>query len=179
MWMSVLMVSLSMIFAAALALAFVMKHTALEWRIEGSPGLPSGLGGASAAMLAQAWVLQGARDAILHNRDRQLIRQLAFSILLGLVFLGFEIANWQQIQSALQPGQDDGLYVSCFLLLTGLQTIPVLCGFPPLLVVLYRAGQHEYTSSHCEPVKLCVQYWHFLAALWFVIIAGLVIVTYV
>jgi len=173
------MVSLSMIFATALVATFLLRHSAAEWRIEGSPGLPSGIGGATAAILAQAWVLRSAKNAILANKDRQLVRLLTISLFLGLVFLGFEIANWQQIQAALQPGQDDGLYVSCFLLLTGLQTIPILCGFPPLLVVLFRAGRHEYTSSHCEAVKLCIQYWHFLAVLWVAILSGLVIVTYV
>ena len=174
----VLMASLAVLFVAALIATFVTWQNAAEWRTEGSPGLPAGLTGATAVMFLQAWTLRGASRAIDENRDQQLVRLLTVSLFLGLVFLGFLIASWQQIEMALQPGQDDALYVFCFILLTGLHAAYVFCGFPPLLIVLCRATQREYTSSHCEPVKLCIQYWHFVAALWAVLLACLVVVTY-
>lgn len=176
--MYVLLASLSVLFAGALIAMIVTWLNASEWRTEGSPGLPAGLTGATVAICLQAWALHRASRAISENRDRGLVRLLTISIFLGLLFLGFQIANWQQIEMALQPGLDDALYVFCFVLLTGLHAAHVLCGFPPLLVVLYRAGQHEYTSSHCEPVKLCIQYWHYLAAVWVVLLAFLVVMTY-
>ncbi len=173
-----LMASLSMFFVTALIAMFSSWESSIEWRTEGSPGLPGGLAAASATIFAQAWVLHLAWRAIKENRDRGFVRLLTLAIFLGLLFLGFQLANWQRIEMALRPGLDDELYVFYFLLLTGIHAAQVFFGFPPLLVVLYRAGQHEYTSSHCEPVKLCIQYWYYLAAVWLVLLACLVIVTY-
>lgn len=176
--MYVLLASLSVLFASALVALFVTWEQAPVWRSEGSPGLPVGLAGATAALLLQSWTLHGATIALRENRDRGLVRSLALSVFLGLAFLAFQIANWQQIDLALQPGLDDALYVFCFLLLTGLHALHVVGGFPPLLIVLYKAGHHEYTSSYCEPVSLVIQYWHYLTVVWMVLLGALILVTY-
>ena len=68
---------------------------------------------------------------------------------------------------------NQSLYAFTFYLLTGLHWLHVVGGFAPLGVVLYRVNQREYSSSRMEGIKFCVQYWHYLGAIWLVLLTTL------
>ena len=85
--------------------------------------------------------------------------------------------DWFQILEAERAWLDKSLYTFCFFTLTGVHALHVLGGFVPLGIVLHRAKRREYSSSRHEGVRFCVQYWHFLAVVWLVLVAVLVTTT--
>jgi heme/copper-type cytochrome/quinol oxidase subunit 3 len=58
-------------------------------------------------------------------------------------------------------------------LLTGVHALHVLGGFVPLGFVVHHALRRQYSSSSHEGLTLCAQYWHYLGAVWLVLVSML------
>ena len=59
-------------------------------------------------------------------------------------------------------------------MLTGLHAIHVIGGVVSLLVVALRAYRERYSATEYMGVRLVTLYWHFLGAVWLVLVVVLV-----
>jgi cytochrome c oxidase subunit 3 len=158
-----------MVFAATVVAYLVTRYSLHHWS-EKSLTLPSGLYGSTGLLLLVSLSFEWAVAGIRKNRQRQLTKGLVLAGLLALGFLLVQGLNWWAILNQ-NPGlHDRDLALFTFYMLTGVHALHVVGGFVPLAVVLFRVAQREYSSSRHEGVRLCVQYWHFLGAVWLMLL---------
>ena len=118
---------------------------------------------ASSATLRRAVRAIGAGDAT------TLTRGLAATTLLGAGFLAGQAWAWHDL---LRAGVTmEGAYGTVFYWLTGLHAAHVLGGLIFLAVCQARALLGRYTRDSHLGVELCEIYWHFLGAVWLVLVA--------
>jgi heme/copper-type cytochrome/quinol oxidase subunit 3 len=170
--MFIFMLSLSVLFAASL-IGFALTRLYSEtWRTADMPALPAGLFGSTALIAGLSAAAQYALVCARRNRFDALGRALLLTFVLAFAFLAGQTMNWLHMLQGFAPGARS-LYAFTFYAMTGLHALHVVGGFVPLAIVTARARRKEYTSSHHEGLKLCVQYWHFLGAVWLVLLVAL------
>lgn len=169
----VFLASLTVLFGASLVGYLVTRAGSGVWRPPGVPGLPAGLWVSSVLVIAISVALEAARVAARKNQRRALRRRLGLGLGLALAFLAAQLQNWREMYAVMLTVDVRSLFPDTFYLLTGLHAAHVIGGLVPLGIVWYRATQNEYSSSRHEGVALCVQYWHFLTAVWAVLFLAL------
>ncbi len=177
MGLIVLLISLSVLFAATLLVYIFTRYENNVWRTDQVPGLPIGLFASTTMILCVSASLHRAMKAIRANQLERLEHSLMLTLLFAVGFLGGQTFNWIHMSGAQLRPNGETLYIMTFFLLTGLHAVHVLGGFIPLSIVTVRARRREYSSSHCEGIKLCAQYWHFLAIVWLVMLTTMFVVT--
>lgn len=160
--------SLSVLFGAGIVAYLVTRYTSPRWRLPETPDLPVGLFASTVLILATSVALHVALKAIKKNQLSLVLRSLRLSGLFALAFLIGQFINWYDM-AELQHGTP-ALYVFTFYMVTALHALHVIGGLIPLGIVTAKAGRQEYSSSRWEGLKLCAQYWDFLAIVWLVIL---------
>lgn len=161
--------SLTMIFGATVIAYLITRYNHPAWgRLE--VGAPWGTLLATVILAAVSFTLEYALRAIRRNQQRRLLRGLQASLALAVLFLLTQVHNWSATQR-LATETNQLLSLFTFYLLTGVHAAHVLGGLIPLGIVYRRATEREYSSSRLEGVLFCVQYWHFLMAVWLVLVA--------
>jgi len=163
--------SLSVLFLASLIAYFVTRAQSAVWRDQTTPDLPGGLWVSSTVLVLLSVVLRSGQAGIERNLPDRLIRGLGLGVILAGGFLALQIQNWTEVARARLAGPPKSLYEFTFYMLTGLHALHVVAGLVPLLVVLKRAQEREYSSSHFEGVRLVRQYWDFLLVVWCILFA--------
>jgi heme/copper-type cytochrome/quinol oxidase subunit 3 len=166
----ILFCSMTVLFAATIVGFWFMRLTAPEFRAPGLPDLPRGLLFSTGLIAFTSFAIGSAQLAVRKNRLDTVKRWLLAAGALGALFLLTQTANW----FAMRPPNDaPSLYIATFYILTGVHALHVLGGFVPLGIVIYHAAQRHYSSSQHEGLSLCAQYWHYLGAVWLVLVAML------
>ena len=154
-------------FFAGLIGSFLVFRVAHEvWPPATLPRLPVGVTGVNTLiLLASALTMGRARAAIRGGAQRELIRMLLVTTVLGVVFLLVQGYEWIRL---LQYGLTlaSGVYGATFYVLVGCHGVHVLGAVIWLLSVLRRAGQRSYTAKAHTGVALCAMYWYYVVALW-------------
>ena len=177
MGLIVLLISLSVLFAATLLVYVFTRFENNVWRTDQVPGLPLGLVGSTAMILGVSASLHQAMKAVKQNKLERLEHTLRLTVLFAIGFLGGQTFNWLHMTHAQLRPSGEALYIMTFFLLTGLHAAHVVGGFIPLGFVLHHARRRDYSSSSHEGIKLCAQYWHFLAIVWLVMLTTMFVVT--
>ncbi len=99
---------------------------------------------------------------------------LAATILLGIVFMGFQIFEYMHAYSELNLKLTSGIYGSTFFMLTGFHGFHVTMGAIMLTVVLYRVMKGHFTPEQHFAFEGAAWYWHFVDVVWL----GLYVVVY-
>jgi cytochrome c oxidase subunit 3 len=147
---------------AGLTSAYIVLRGVPAWQ---NIQLPSLLWPNTAVLLLSSFTIELSRRAVRKNHLQTMKTWLALSGLLGLGFIGGQIAAWRQLVNA-------GVYLpstlqsSFFYLLTGLHGLHLLVGIMGLSFVLHRALRSQLTAFNHESLKLCATYWHVMDALW-------------
>jgi len=156
---------------AGLSSAYIVLRGVPAWQnIE----LPRLLWANTAVLLLSSIAIETARRAIRRNDIQSMKRWLMAGGVMGLAFLGGQLAAWRQLVSA-------GVYLpstlqsSFFYILTGLHGLHLLAGIVALGYVLVKAFQNRLTAFNYEPLKLCGLYWHVMDALWIYLLLLLVL----
>jgi heme/copper-type cytochrome/quinol oxidase subunit 3 len=165
--------SLSVLFIASIVAYLVTRAQTQVWRSERTPGLPLGLIGSSALILAVSASVQRALNAVRQNRLTTLTRSLYQSLIFASAFVVGQLFNWVTLWRETLAAGEKTLFVATFFMLTGLHALHVIGGFVPLGIVIARARRREYSSSRYQGVLFCAQYWHFLGVVWFVLLVTL------
>jgi cytochrome c oxidase subunit III len=162
--MYLLVLALSMFFAASIVAYLVIRAMHQPWPPPGFPALPRSLWLSTLGIVLSSFTIQGALRAARRNDQRRLCRDLAATLVLGFAFLVLQAFAW--IQVFLQIAQPEGPYVKLFYVLTGLHAVHVIGGLGPLVAVTHRAFAGRYSTSVHPGVSYSTIYWHFLDAIW-------------
>lgn len=166
--MRLLLLSLSMLFAASLVGYVVIRSGASAWPPPGMPGFPSGLWVSTALILLASVTIQWAVAAVRRGDQRSLRYGLLATALLGAGFLASQTVNWfVLVAEHLTPKVN--LYGFTFYLLTGLHAAHVVGGLIPLVITTVRAFRGAYTTEFHPGVENVATYWHFLDGVWLVL----------
>jgi cytochrome c oxidase subunit 3 len=99
---------------------------------------------------------------------------LAATIVLGAVFMSFQIYEYMHAYSDLNLKLSSGIYGSTFFMLTGFHGFHVTLGAIMLAVVLYRHLKGHFTPDNHFAFEGAAWYWHFVDVVWL----GLYVVVY-
>lgn len=163
--------SVTSLFLATLAAVVITRIFSERWPSDRIAELRGGLliSTACLALCSLSW--WSATRALAHNRESRLRQSLYAAAGFAVLFLVAQTQNALHAWSLLHATED--LYAFTFSLITGVHALHILGGLVPLAIVIHRASQREYSSSRSQGVRLCAQYWHFLGAIWLVILAVL------
>ena len=154
-------------FFAGLIGSFLVFRVAHEvWPPAMLPRLPVGVTGVNTLiLLASALTMRRARAAIRGGAQRELVRMLLVTAVLGVVFLLVQGYEWIRL---LQYGLTlaSGVYGATFYVLVGCHAAHVLGAVGWLLSVLRLAVRRRYTAGAHAGVALCAMYWYYVVALW-------------
>ncbi|MES2932593.1 MAG: cytochrome c oxidase subunit 3 [Pseudomonadota bacterium] len=99
---------------------------------------------------------------------------LAATVLLGAIFMGFQVYEYMHAYSELNLKLTSGIYGSTFFMLTGFHGFHVTMGAIMLSVVLYRLMKGHFTPENHFAFEGAAWYWHFVDVVWL----GLYVVVY-
>jgi len=172
--MRLLVLALSMLFAASIVGYLLIRSKATVWPPPGMPILPHGLWTSTLIIAISSLTMHSAVRAARAGRRQPLQSWMLLTTLLGVAFLASQTVNWFALVAANLTAKTN-LYGFTFYLLTGLHAVHVVGGLIPLAVVTARAWHGRYSADFHPGVEYCAIYWHFLAAVWVVLFLVLVI----
>jgi cytochrome c oxidase subunit III len=168
--MKILVLALSMLFAASILGYLVIRFRASAWPPPGVPHLPGTLWISTLIIVVSSFTMQGAVRAARADRQGALRNGMLLTTVLALAFLVSQTLNWFALVAANLTAKTN-LYGFTFFMLTGLHAAHVVGGVIPLGVVTARAFRGRYSSTFRPGVEYCAIYWHFLAVVWVVLFA--------
>jgi cytochrome c oxidase subunit 3 len=128
----------------------------------------------TALLLLSGVTLTISHHALRENNRSKTAIWLAATVLLGAIFMGFQIYEYMHAYSDLNLKLTSGVYGSTFFLLTGFHGFHVTLGAIMLSVVLYRVLKGHFTADNHFAFEGAAWYWHFVDVVWL----GLYVVVY-
>ena len=128
----------------------------------------------TALLLTSGVTLTIAHHALLAGKRSKTAFWLAATVLLGAVFMGFQVYEYMHAYSELNLKLTSGIYGSTFYMLTGFHGFHVTVGAIMLAVVLYRLMKGHFTPENHFAFEGAAWYWHFVDVVWL----GLYVVVY-
>jgi cytochrome c oxidase subunit 3 len=116
-----------------------------------------------------------AHHALKKDRRRALVTWLVATVLLGFVFVYFQIEEYKEAYQHLGLTLGSGIYGSTFFMLTGFHGMHVTLGAIMLLVIAIRSMRGHFKPEHHFGFEAVAWYWHFVDVVWL----GLFIFVYV
>jgi cytochrome c oxidase subunit 3 len=140
-------------------------HAMGPWPI---PTLNTGL------LLTSGVTLTIAHHALLANQRNKCIFWMWTTVVLGLIFLGFQAYEYMHAYSELNLKLSSGVYGSTFYLLTGFHGFHVFVGVLMLSSITLRLGRGHFSPERHFGFEGAAWYWHFVDVVWL----GLYVVVY-
>jgi cytochrome c oxidase subunit III len=128
----------------------------------------------TALLLTSGVTLTLAHHALKANHRGPLNFWMAMTILLGVVFLGFQAYEYMHAYSDLNLKLTSGIFGSTFYMLTGFHGFHVTLGATMLIVILARCMKGHFTPERHFAFEAVAWYWHFVDVVWI----GLYVVVY-
>jgi cytochrome c oxidase subunit 3 len=128
----------------------------------------------TALLLTSGLTLTIAHHALRAGHRSKTAIWLAATVLLGALFMGFQVYEYMHAYSELNLKLSSGIYGSTFFMLTGFHGFHVTMGAIMLSVVLYRVMKGHFTPDHHFAFEGAAWYWHFVDVVWL----GLYVVVY-
>ena len=182
-WNVMLTLCLIAIGGLFLAISVAFVYNRIEQGVEAIK-VPWLFGFNTLLLLASSWTMVRAKKAYLADNTPGYQRELVITIGLTLLFLVMQVVAWNQLFSQdifLDPANNGANYLY---LLSGLHFAHVIVGLPFLILFLQAAKKKMvdpvtvlvYFSDPEKKLKLRLLsiYWHFLDALWILLVVFLV-----
>lgn len=113
-------------------------------------------------LLLSGCAVTWAHHAVLHGDQEGLRKGLGYAVILGTVFLCFQVYEY----SHLLFGFTDGIFPSTFYMATGFHGFHVLVGTIFLAVCYFRACKGHFTAKSHFGFEAAAWYWHFVDVVW-------------
>jgi cytochrome c oxidase subunit 3 len=131
----------------------------------------------TAILIASSLTVVLAVHAAQHERRRALVRLLALTIVLGVVFLGVKFTEYlHKYQENLVPGlnfayiddaaRHSAIFFSFYFAMTGMHALHMIIGIGIFGFLIRGARRGDYTGLYHTPVELAGLYWHFVDIIW-------------
>ena len=128
----------------------------------------------TALLLTSGVTLTIAHHALRENNRGRLNLFLGLTILLGIIFLGFQAYEYAHAYADLNLKLTSGIYGSTFFMLTGFHGFHVCVGAIMLAVVFGRCVRGHFKPNQHFAFEAAAWYWHFVDVVWL----GLYVVVY-
>ncbi len=128
----------------------------------------------TALLLLSGVTLTISHHALRAGHRAQTAIWLAATVLLGAVFMGFQVYEYVHAYQELGLKMTSGIYGSTFFMLTGFHGFHVTLGAIMLSVILYRVMKGHFTPEQHFGFEGAAWYWHFVDVVWL----GLYVVVY-
>jgi len=116
-------------------------------------------------LLLSGTTVTWAHASLLNGNRRDLIRALAATVVLGLVFTGVQALEYHHILEHYFKLSDNN-YTSNFFLATGFHGLHVIIGTIFLIICLVSAKRNSMTEKHHLRFEFAAWYWHFVDVVW-------------
>lgn len=116
-----------------------------------------------------------AHHGLLAKKRDQLIKGLAVTVGLGLLFVALQASEYHEAYTEMGLTLGSGIYGSTFFMLTGFHGFHVCVGAIILSVVLFRSWKGHFQPENHFAFEAAAWYWHFVDVVWL----GLFIFVYV
>ena len=103
-----------------------------------------------------------AHHAIMEENQDDFIKALGLTVLLGVIFLGFQVYEYGHVDYKFS----DGPYAAAFFMATGFHGFHVLVGTIFLFVCWRRAKLGHFTKDKHFGFEAAAWYWHFVDVVW-------------
>lgn len=113
-------------------------------------------------LLLSGCTVTWAHNAIMDNNIKDMSTALGLSVLLGTVFMGFQIYEYAQVSY----GFSDGIYAATFFMATGFHGFHVFIGTVFLGVCWWRSTKGHFTAEKHFGFEAAAWYWHFVDVVW-------------
>ena len=120
-------------------------------------------------LLISGATLTWAHWGLIENKRGQLKLGLLLTILLGAVFMGFQVYEYMHAYSELGLTLGAGVYGATFFILTGFHGMHVTLGAIMLTVMLFRANKGHFSEHNHFAFEAVAWYWHFVDVVWLVV----------
>ncbi len=107
-----------------------------------------------------------AHHALRAGHRGRLLVFLALTVLLGVVFLGFQVYEYAHAYGHLNLTLGSGIYGSTFFMLTGFHGMHVTLGAIMLAVIWFRCAKGHFTRDNHFGFEAVAWYWHFVDVVW-------------
>ena len=114
-------------------------------------------------LLLSGTTVTWAHYGLLHGDRKALVRGLAITVVLGLLFTSLQAWEYSLAPFKFAGG---GVYPSTFFLATGFHGFHVIIGTLFLAVCLWRANRGEFTPERHFGFEAAAWYWHFVDVVW-------------
>jgi cytochrome c oxidase subunit 3 len=128
----------------------------------------------TALLLTSGVTLTFAHHALKDNKRGATAFWLAATVLLGVVFMGFQVFEYMHAYKDLNLKLTSGIFGSTFFMLTGFHGFHVTIGAIMLFVVLIRVLKGHFTPENHFAFEGAAWYWHFVDVVWL----GLYVIVY-
>ncbi len=120
---------------------------------------------ATILLVISSFTCQFAVWAIKRDDRRGFIRNIAVTLVLGIVFLGLQAYDYLELAHE-GITLSSGVFGTTFYTLTGFHGAHVFGGVIMLAVVLYRGMAGQFSAKHHDAVEATSLYWHFVDVVW-------------
>jgi cytochrome c oxidase subunit 3 len=107
-----------------------------------------------------------AHHALKAGERGKLLFWLAATIVLGVIFLGFQGYEYIHAYRDLNLTLGSGIYGSTFFMLTGFHGLHVTLGAIMLTVIWFRCAKGHFTKDDHFGFEAVAWYWHFVDVVW-------------
>lgn len=118
-------------------------------------------------LLLSGTTLTWAHHAVQHNNQKDAVRGLALTVLLGISFSCVQALEYFHAPF----GFKQGIYAANFYLATGFHGVHVIIGTIFLAVCLVRAKKGQFTPEGHLGLEFAAWYWHFVDVVWLFLFA--------
>ena len=128
----------------------------------------------TALLLTSGVTLTIAHHALIANQRGKLVFNLALTVLLGAIFMGFQAYEYMHAYQDLNLKLSSGVYGSTFFMLTGFHGFHVTIGAIMLFFIMLRCMKGHFTPKSHFAFEAAAWYWHFVDVVWL----GLYVIVY-
>lgn len=121
-------------------------------------------------LLLSGTTVTWAHHSLLQKNQKDLVRALGYTIILGILFSGFQAYEYVH---ALHHnfGFKENIYGANFYMATGFHGFHVIVGTIFLTVCYFRAKKGHFTEKHHLGFEFAAWYWHFVDVVWLFLFA--------
>jgi len=113
-------------------------------------------------LLLSGCTVTWAHHEILHNNKKEASQALGLSVLLGAIFLCFQVYEYGHVTF----GFSEGIFSSTFYMATGFHGFHVFVGTVFLAVCWWRMEKGHFTAEKHFGFEAAAWYWHFVDVVW-------------
>lgn len=113
-------------------------------------------------LLLSGCTVTWAHNALLKGNQKGFLEGLGYTIILGVIFLGFQVFEYAHAAF----GFKDGIFPSTFYMATGFHGFHVLVGSIFLIVCWLRGKKGHFTADKHFGFEAAAWYWHFVDVVW-------------